>query len=353
MSVINGLLQQPARWLAADGEESEMVLSCRIRLARNLERQPFTHAAQPKVLREIREEITGALAKAPSMEESIYIDMDEVPEPDRMVLAERRLVSNEMVKNFKNRALVVESGEKMSVMVNEEDHLRIQAVESGLSMQQAYERADRLESELDELLRFAFSDQLGYLTACTTNVGTGLRVSAMVHLPGLVHKKDIQQIIDGLRHVRLTVRGTYGEGSDFMGNFFQISNTITLGLSEADTVKNLEAHVRKVLEFEKKARKVLLDKARSLLEDKIWRAYGILKTARLLTTKEAMSLVSAVRLGVGLGIITDVKLPDLNEMLIMIQPMHLQRLYSRAMGPEERDRARADYMRAKLGGDGT
>lgn len=351
--MISDLLQQPARWLTGEGEESEMVLSCRVRLARNLERQPFTHAAQPKTLREIREEITGALTKAPSMGESIYFDMDEVPEPDRMVLAERRLVSNEMVKNFKNRALVVKAGEKLSVMVNEEDHLRIQAVESGLSMQQAYEQADGLENELDELLRFAFSDQLGYLTACTTNVGTGLRVSAMVHLPGLVHKKDIQQIIDGLRHVRLTVRGTYGEGSDFMGNFFQISNTITLGLSETDTVKNLEAHVRKVLEFEKKARKVLLDKARSLLEDKIWRAYGILKTARLLTTKEAMSLISAVRLGVGLSIITDVKLPDLNEMLIMIQPMHLQRLYSRAMGTEERDRARADYMRAKLGGSGT
>jgi protein arginine kinase len=219
-------------------------------------------------------------------------------------------------------------------------------------MQQAYQLVNGLDDELDKHLDFAFSEKLGYLTACTTNVGTGLRVSAMVHLPGLVHKKDIQQIIDGLRHVRLTVRGTYGEGSDFMGNFFQISNTITLGLSEADTVKNLEAHVRKVLEFEKKARKVLLDKARSLLEDKIWRAYGILRTARLLTTKETMGLISAVRLGVGLGIITDIKLPDLNEMLIMVQPMHLQRLYSRAIGSEERDRARADYMRAKLSGDG-
>jgi protein arginine kinase len=337
MSVIKELLEKPALWLSDDGEENEMVLSCRIRLARNLDKRPFTHAAQPKVLGEIRDEVTGVLAGTAAMKGAIYVDMDETPESDRMVLAERRLVSYEMVKNYKNRALVVEPGEKMSVMVNEEDHLRLQSVEPGLSMLQAYERVDRLDDELDEKLDYAFSEKLGYLTACTTNVGTGLRVSAMVHLPGLVHKKDIQQIIDGLRHVRLTVRGTYGEGSDFMGNFFQISNTITLGLSEVDTVKN--------------PRRVLLDKARSLLEDKIWRAYGILKTARLLTTKEAMSLVSAVRLGVGLGIITDVKLPDLNEMLIMIQPMHLQRLYSRAMAPEERDRARADYMRAKLGGE--
>ncbi|HUV36183.1 MAG TPA: protein arginine kinase [Patescibacteria group bacterium] len=349
MSVIKNLLEKPARWLTDDGEENEMVLSCRVRLARNLDKRPFTHTAQPKFLSEIRDEIRSALAGTDSMKGAIYVDMDDTPESDRMVLAERRLISYELVKNFKSRALVVEPGEKMSVMVNEEDHLRLQSVEPGLSMQHAYERVDRLDDELDGRLNFAFSEKVGYLTACTTNVGTGLRVSAMVHLPGLVHKKDIQQIIDGLRHVRLTVRGTYGEGSDFMGNFFQISNTITLGLSEVDTVKNLEAHVRKVLEFEKKARNVLLDKARSLLEDKIWRAYGILKTARLLTTKEAMGLISAVRLGVGLGIITDVKLPDLNEMLIMIQPMHLQRLYSRSMAPEERDRARADYMRAKLG----
>ena len=348
MSVIKELLSKPARWLTDEGEESEMVLSCRVRLARNLHRRPFTHAAQPKVLEEIRGEIARSVEATDSMRGALYIDMDETPESDRMVLAERRLISYELVKNYKSRALVVEPGEKLSVMVNEEDHLRLQSVEPGLSMLQAYERVDRLDDELDGTLDFAFSEKFGYLTACTTNVGTGLRVSAMVHLPGLVHKKDIQQIIDGLRNVRLTVRGTYGEGSDFMGNFFQISNTITLGLSEADTVKNLEAHVRKVLEFEKKARKVLIGKARSLLEDKIWRAYGILKTARLLTTKEAMGLISAVRLGVGLGIITDVHLPDLNEMLIMIQPMHLQRLYSRAMAPEERDRARADYMRAKV-----
>jgi protein arginine kinase len=346
--VIRELLAKPAQWLAEGGEEAEMVLSCRVRLARNLEKRPFTHTAQQKQLREIRDEITGALAAAPSMRGALCVDMDEAPESDRMVLAERRLISSELVKNNRNRALVVQPGEKLSVMVTEEDHIRIQSVEAGLAMQRAFERADALDDELDERLEFAFSEKLGYLTACTTNVGTGLRVSAMVHLPGLVHKKDIQQIIDGLRQVRLTVRGTYGEGTDFMGNFFQISNTITLGLSESETVKNLEAHIRKVLEFEKKARKVLVDKARSLLEDRIWRAYGILKTARLLTTKETMGLVSAVRLGVGLGIITDVKIADLNELLIMIQPMHLQRHYSRAMNSEERDRARADLMRGKL-----
>jgi protein arginine kinase len=157
-------------------------------------------------------------------------------------------------------------------------------------------------------------------------------------------------VLDGLRNIRLTVRGIYGEGSDIIGNFFQISNSITLGLSEEDTVRNLDGHIRKVLEFEKKARGVLLKKARSLLEDKIWRAYGILKTARLVTSKEAMSLLSAVRLGIGLGIITDCSLTKLNELFIMIQPMHLQKLHERVMKADERDRARADYIRAKLDG---
>ena len=212
----------------------------------------------------------------------------------------------------------------------------------------AFERMSKLDGDLDEHIQFAFSEKLGFLTSCPTNVGTGLRVSAMVHLPGLVHNKDIGQIIDGLRNVRLTVRGLYGEGTEIMGNFVQISNSITLGLSEGDTVKNLESHVRKVLEFEKKAREVLLTKARSLLEDKIWRAYGICKTARIVTSKEAMGLISAVRMGVGLGVITDVKLAVLNELLIMIQPMHLQRLHNRAMEPEERDRVRADHIRATL-----
>jgi protein arginine kinase len=215
-------------------------------------------------------------------------------------------------------------------------------------MGRAFKAARELDDDLDRRLDFAFSDRLGYLTACTTNVGTGLRVSAMVHLPGLVHNNDIRQVIDGLRHVRLTVRGSYGEGSEVTGNFFQISNSITLGVSEEDTVANMESHVRKVLEFEKKARDSLLREARTLLEDKIWRSYGILKSARLVSSKEAMSLISATRLGAGLGIITDIKIPVLNEILIMIQPMHLQRLYDREMSPEERDTVRADYIRSRI-----
>jgi protein arginine kinase len=348
MSVLQMLLKKPAEWLSGENEENEIVLSCRVRMARNLDKRPFTHGAQEEVFKEVQGEVKRALAKSDSMRDAYVLDMDEISESDRMILAERHLVTLEMVKNYKNRSLVVRPGEKLSVMINEEDHLRIQSIESGLSIQKAYERLDRIDNEVDQHVCFAFSERFGYLTACPTNVGTGLRVSAMVHLPGLVHNKDIGHILDGLRNVRLTVRGIHGEGTEVMGNIFQISNSITLGLSEADTVKDLETHIRKVLEFEKKARDILIKKAQSLLEDKIWRAYGILNTARLVTSKEAMGLISAVRMGIGLGIITDVKIADINELLVMIQPMHLQKLHGRAMGPEERDRVRADFIRARL-----
>jgi protein arginine kinase len=350
MSKLSALLEKPAGWLSGKNEESEIVLSSRIRIARNLEKRSFTHGAPAEALAEIRREAKDALAATASMRDALVIDVDDTSETERMMLAERRLISQEMVSNHANRCLVVRQDEKMSVMINEEDHLRLQSIESGLALREAFERIDGLDNELERVLAFAFSERLGYLTACPTNVGTGLRVSAMVHLPGLVHNGDISQTIEGLRNVRLTVRGSYGEGTEVMGNFFQISNSITLGLSEEDTVTNLEGHIRKVIGFEKKAREVLLKKARSLLEDKIWRAYGILKTARLVTSKEAMGLNSAVRMGVGLGIITDVKMAVLNELLIMIQPIHLQRLHDRAMKSKERDRVRADYIRARLNG---
>jgi protein arginine kinase len=348
VSALNDLIEKPGRWLSGDAEEAELVLSSRVRLARNLERRAFTHGASVATLQEIRDEAGAALASCPSLEGALVFDMDALEEAERSLLAERRLISREMVKNHRHRSLVVLRDEDLGVMVNEEDHLRLQSFEPGLAAEKAFERIMALDNEIDERLCYAYSDELGYLTACPTNVGTGLRVSAMVHLPGLVHNKDIGQVLEGLRNIRLTVRGIYGEGSDIIGNFFQVSNSITLGLSEEDTVKNLEGHVRKVLEFEKKARSVLLRKARSLLEDKIWRAYGILKTARLVTSKEAMGLISAVRLGIGLGIITDLKLSVLNELFIVIQPRHLERLHGRPMKSEERDRARADFIREKL-----
>jgi protein arginine kinase len=343
------IIEKPAQWLDGSGEESEIVLSCRVRLARNLGGVPFPHRAKPAAMKKVLEGVKEALAECPSFKSSVALELDSLSPSDRMMLLERHLISIDMAQNHKNRALVVQKGERISGMINEEDHLRLQSMSSGFSAAEAFERLDRLDSELDDRLDFAFSDTLGYLTACPTNVGTGLRVSAMVHLPGLVHKNDISQVIKGLNNVRLAVRGMYGEGSNAMGNFFQISNSITLGLSEEETVTSLESYLRKVLEFEKKAREALLRKARSLLEDKIYRAYGVLKTARVVSSREAMDLMSAVRLGIGLGVITDVGIAQLNELLIMIKPLHLQQLHGRPMEPDERDRIRADYIRSRLG----
>jgi protein arginine kinase len=345
---LHKLLKEPAAWLDEGGEENELVLSSRIRLARNLENRTFAHCADQAELEIVREEAKEAVGGTDSLRGALFIDMDETSEPERLVLAERRLVSKELVQHYLNRSLVVMGDEQLSVMINEEDHLRLQSFEPGLALEAAFNRISKLDDELDGNLDFAFSDQFGYLTACATNVGTGLRVSVLVHLPGLVHNGDIRQVLDGLRHVKLSVRGSYGEGSDVIGNFFQISNSITLGLSESDIVLSLESHIRKVLEFEKKAREALMKEARSLLEDKIWRSYGLLRNARVLSSKEAMSLISAVRMGVGMGIVTDINLSDLNELLIMIQPMHLQMLYEKVMKTDERDRSRADYIRSRL-----
>ena len=229
MSSLRHIIEKPARWLDGTGEESEIVLSCRIRLARNLDRVPFPHRSKPAVMKKVLTHLQAALIECPSMREAVAIDLDTITPSERMLLLERHLISIDMTQDHRSRALIVQKGEEMSAMINEEDHLRLQSMASGFSVGEAFARLDRLDGELDDRLDFAFSDTLGYLTACPTNVGTGLRVSAMVHLPGLVHNKDISQVIKGLNNVRLAVRGMYGEGSNAMGNMFQISNSIRSG----------------------------------------------------------------------------------------------------------------------------
>lgn len=345
------LVNKPADWLVMGDFEDDMVLSSRVRMARNIEGKSFTHCSSARALAELKEKIESAVLDTEMLKDSLTINMDELSEAERMILAERRIISQEMVKVYKNRGLVVSEDERLGVMINEEDHLRLHAVGPGLSVQDAFSRVNSLDDELDKRLDYAFSSRLGYLTACATNVGTGLRVSSLVHLPGLVHNNDIRQVVDGMRHVRLSVRGTYGEGSEVVGNFFQISNSITLGLSEYDTVKNMETHINKVVEFEKKARDKLLKEARTLLKDKVCRSYGILKNARMISSKEAMGLMSAARMGVGLGMLSGIRINALNELLIKIQPMHLQRLSGKVLAPEERDVARADLIRGVFESD--
>ena len=342
------MFKKPARWMDGSGDESEIVLSGRIRLARNMEGRRFTQNASTEELASVLEQVRAATSETHSLKRSSYLPMGNVATLDRQFLAERHLVSREFLFNSSNRGLIVNAAEDLCVMINEEDHLRIQGFGPGFGLQSAFERANRLDTQLSGQLGFAYSDRLGYLTACPTNLGTGLRASLLMHLPGLVHSKEIHKLLDSLRQLHHSIRGLYGEGTDVMGNFFQLSNSATLGTPEHVIISNLREMVTKVIGFEQKARETLFRKARRLLEDKVWRAYGLLKYSRSVSTKEALSLISAVRLGVGVGIIKDLSIKTLNELLVYIQPAHLQIGEGRPMDSHERDVIRAELIRDNL-----
>jgi protein arginine kinase len=339
------MLKQPAVWLDGSGEENEIVLSSRVRLARNLDTHRFTHNAGQEELGEILSKIQAAAGRTKTFENGAYFPMGSIPALNRQFLMERHLVSTDFLANSANRGLVINRTENICLMINEEDHLRLQAYRSGLNLEGALSLADRLDNELSPQLHLAYDDRLGFLTACPTNLGTGLRASVLMHLPGLVHSKEINKLLDNLRKLHHSIRGLYGEGTEVMGNFFQISNSATLGTPETTILDNLKDVVSKLIGFERRAREMLFRKAQSLLEDKIWRAYGLLRYARRVDTKEALSLISAVRLGMGLGLITDPTMREFNEMLIYIQPAHLQIETGRALNQYERDTLRADFIR--------
>lgn len=345
---IADMIGRPAGWLDGSGDESEIVLSSRVRMARNVEGRRFPQCADMDELAVVLDQTRAASEQTSAFQEDSYFPMGTVSSLDRQFLAERHLASREFLFNSANRGLLVNKNEDLCLMVNEEDHLRIQGFASGFNVRRAFELADQLDSELSGQLGYAYSDRFGHLTACPTNLGTGLRSSILIHLPGLVHSKEINKLLDSLRQLRHSIRGLYGEGSDVMGNFFQLSNAATLGTSEESILNSLKEMVVKVIGFERRARDMLLRKARSLLEDKVWRAYGLLRNARSVSTKEALSLISAVRLGVGMGSIKDLRVGTLNELLVYIQPAHLQLREGRSMDAHERDAARATYIREKI-----
>ena len=342
------LVRQPARWLSGAGPQSEIVMSSRVRVARNLSGHRFTHSCDNEELSEILQTTRDAATSVRAFRQNKLVEMGEISTLDRQFLAERHLVSREFLFNSTSRALILDPDERVCLMINEEDHLRIQGFASGFDLEAAFERASALDDGLAPNLDIAYHDRLGYLTACPTNLGTGMRVSALIHLPGLVHSKEINKLLESLRKLNHSIRGLYGEGSEVMGNFFQLSNSATLGSSEEVILKGLSEMVTKVIGFEEQARAMLFRKARRLLEDKVWRAYGLLRYAHSVSTKEALSLVSAVRLGVGMDIINDISIGTLNRLLIYTQPAHLQMLHGTAMDADERDVVRAEYIRNTL-----
>ena len=341
-----------ARWLDASGEHADIVLSTRIRLARNVEGFAFTGRARDgerlRVLAQVRE----AAQSAPSLGRSVLLRVDELQHSDRTLLHERHLVSKELAGldpqgNVRTGAAVF-LGEESSVMVNEEDHLRVQALRSGFAVDEAYASAERVDRELGARVPFAFHREFGYLTACPTNTGTGMRASVLIHLPGLVLTKEIGKVLAGLQQMGLTYRGLYGEGSEVVGNFFQLSNQTTLGRAEGELLDHLTRVVRHVIEREEEARRVLLRDAGYILEDKLWRAYGTLRYARSLTFEEAMNYLSGVRLAVGLKLVPALSVYTLNKLLIFSQSAHLAHGEGRALTESETNLARAKYVRQAL-----
>ncbi|HXE58306.1 MAG TPA: protein arginine kinase [Gemmatimonadales bacterium] len=339
-------------WLDASGPYSHLVLSTRIRLARNLEGRTFGTRNSDVEREEILAEVSQAARETVLLRRAVSFRLDRLDPADRQLLHERHLVSRELAGLDGDGRVRAASGllvqDRVGVMLNEEDHLRLQGLYSGFALEAAYGEVDRLDTELGQRLAFAFHPEFGYLTSCPTNVGTGLRASVLIHLPGLVLTKEISKVLQGLTQVGLTFRGLYGEGSEVVGNFFQLSNQTTLGKSERDLLDHLNKMVRQVIEYEEQARQVLMRDAPTIIQDKVWRAYGLLRYARTLSFDEAMNLLSGVRLGVALGLIPSVGMYTLNKLLIHTQPAHLAAAGGSGLEDPDLPVRRADLVRKLL-----
>lgn len=339
-------------WLDANGPHAAVVLSTRVRLARNLQGCAFVSQAGQNARLAVMSRVEDAVGRMSLLEGAAMLRMTAIPERRRRILHERRLVSQELLGSGGEpplgTAVIVPAGPAASLMINEEDHLRLQGLVPGLQLMEAWRRVDGLDEEIGGVLPLAYHNEFGYLTACPTNVGTGLRASALVHMPGLVLTKEIEKALRGVSQVGLTFRGLYGEGSGVVGNFFQISNQTTLGKKEEDLVDHVARIVDTVIQKEFQAREVLMRDAGAATEDKVWRAYGLLRHARNLRYEELMNLLSGVRLGVALELLPGPPVRALNEIMIRAQTAHLEEEAGRALSPPQRHARRAGYVRASL-----
>jgi protein arginine kinase len=343
---LDDLTRTSGEWLRGSGPESDIVMCSRIRLARNLADFPFSNRASRGEKAEIENHFKNAVDHADL--ELNYIELNGMSVLDRQFLRERQLISNELANGEGPRGVAIGPQEHISIMVNEEDHLRIQVMLSGLSLGDVWDQINRLDDKLEEHLAYAYSPQLGYLTACPTNVGTGIRVGVMLHLPALVQTKQIDKVFRALQKINLAVRGLYGEGTQAFGDFYQISNQQTLGKSEPELIRILTDVVPQVIQYERTARTALMNERRQHLHDQVSRAYGVLKTAHTISSEETMHLLSSVRMGINLGLIDDLEIATVNELFIQTQPAYLQKLQGSELGVEERNVARASYLRSRL-----
>lgn len=345
---LNDLLNHTCEWLKGTGPNSDIVMSSRIRLARNLDKFAFPHRENKNKSEQILKTIAEAIPKVNYLKNTALFKLADLDNIDKQFLLERHLVSVEHTQKTDHKAVVIDDEEIVSIMINEEDHIRMQVMQSGFNLFETWDIINRIDDALSRELPIAFSSEWGYLTACPTNVGTGMRGSVMLHLPALVMTRQIERVLAAIAKLSFTTRGLYGEGTQATGNFFQISNQVSLGHSEEEIIENINGLIRQIIEQEKQARKIMLSKNRSLLEDRVNRSLGILKAAHIISSQETTELLSMVRLGSDLGMIKDIDRRRINELFIITQPAHLQKLENRKLTATERDIKRAELIRSRL-----
>lgn len=341
-------------WLRGSGPQSDIVMSSRVRLARNLADFPFISRASENDRREIEGQLRDLLG--PALSEAIdepldYYHLGRLSDIDRQFLVERHLISRELAEAEGPRGVAVGRYEQVALMVNEEDHLRIQVIRSGFDLASCWQQINAIDDAIENRVTYAFNGKLGYLTACPTNVGTGMRVSVMLHLPALVITEEIQRVFRGLQKLNLAVRGFFGEGSRAMGDFYQISNQITLGRTEAELLDQVSAVVPVIIQYEREARRTLQAKSPEKLNDRVFRAYGTLRHAQTISSDETMNHLSSLRMGVNLGLIEELDIPRVNELFLATQSAHLQKLRGVELDTVDRNIERARYLRQQLNKD--
>lgn len=346
---LSDLAHNAGEWLRGTGPKSDIVISSRVRLARNVAGYPFVSRLNREQQSELAQRLRREIVDEPIVPNLHYFDLGEAKELELRLLVERHLISREHEEASGQRGVAVQNNEAVSIMVNEEDHLRIQVLCSGLEFDHTWSIINHIDSAVGDRVSYAYSERLGFLTACPSNVGTGMRASVMLHLPALEMTKQIEKVFHAVTKINLTVRGLYGEGTQASGHFYQISNQITLGKKEEQILREIQAIIPQVIDYEDKARRALLDKNRKAVEDRVWRAYGMLRTARIISSGETMVLLSHLRLGVNLGIISDIPVAQINQLFVKTLPAHLQILEGRELDPQARDIARASFLRKNLG----
>jgi protein arginine kinase len=347
---IKDLSDNTGEWLRGTGKESDIVISSRIRLARNIAGYPFLSRANLKQRREIESLLRKTIIERKIAQDVSYVNLNQATAIDKLFLVERHLISKEHAEGEGERGVAFGKSETVSLMINEEDHLRIQVIRSGFELKNTWDTIDEIDNLLGESLNFAFSSRFGFLTACPTNVGTGMRVSVMLHLPALGMTKHIEKVFNAVGKLGLVVRGLYGEGTKVSGDLYQISNQFALGKSEKEILSIIESVIPRITSYERMARKALVMESKDQLEDRIWRSYGMLKAARMITSEEILQLLSQVRMGVNIGLIDDIEMQTLNELFVLTLPAHLQKLEGCELDSAQRNVIRASYVRKRLDG---